>query len=85
MDTKICLIVAAIENNEMKKKDLGSPKDYNSRELWAHLKIKYKDGDEFVDNSSLIWDVWEKDGGYVLYCIETKEIIEVHKPKELGG
>ena len=82
MIENICIgIVSGI----VMKKDVGSPKDVDPKELWAHLKIKYKDGDEIVDENSLIWDVWRKDSGYVLYCAETKESIEVPKPKKMGG
>ena len=67
------------------KEDIGSPKNADPKELWAHLKIKYKDGDEMVDEDGLIWDVWNKDGGYALYCSETKEAIEIPRPKKYGG
>tara|TARA_R110000824_G_scaffold8336_3_gene37646 strand:+ start:15685 stop:15963 length:279 start_codon:yes stop_codon:yes gene_type:complete len=67
------------------KEDIGSPKDANPKELWAHLKIRYKDGDKMVDEDGLIWDVWNKEGGYALYCFETKEAIEVPRPKKYGG
>jgi hypothetical protein len=65
--------------------DYRTPKDADLKMLWAHLKIKYRDGDELVDEDSLIWDVWKKDDGFVLYCSETKEAIEVPKPKKMGG
>jgi hypothetical protein len=61
-----------------------SPKDADPKLLWAMLQTRYKDGDEFVDGESLIWDVFRKEEGFVLYCQETKEVVEVPKPK-LGG
>ena len=67
------------------KEDIGSPKNADPKELWAHLKIKYKDGDEMVDEDGLIWDVWKKDGGFALYCSDTKEAIEIPRPKKYGG
>ena len=70
--------------NEMNEKS-KSPKTADPNKLWLSLKLKYRDGDEFVDGNMLIWDVWKKDGGFVLYCGETKESVEVPKPKELGG
>ena len=76
----ICILNRIIMN-----KDVGSPKDADPEDLWAHLKIKYKDGDEIVDENSLIWDVWRVKNGYVLYCAETKETIEVPRPEKLGG
>jgi len=65
-------------------KDYRNPKEADPKALWAHLKIKYKDGDEFIDEDLMIWDVWKKGEGFALYCQETKEIVEVPKPK-LGG
>ena len=62
-----------------------SPKTADPNKLWLSLKLKYRDGDEFIDGNMLIWDVWRKDTGFVLYCGETKESVEVPKPKELGG
>jgi hypothetical protein len=64
-------------------KDHKTPKNADTKKLWALLKTKYRDGDEMVDEGGLIWDVWRKEGGYVLYCIETKETIEVPMPEEL--
>lgn len=66
-------------------RDPHSPKDVSPEELWAHLRIKYCDGDEMVDEDGLIWDVWKKEEGFVLYCTETKDVIEIPKPKSLGG
>ena len=67
------------------KKDIGSPKDADLGDLWAHLKVKYRDGDEIADEDGNLWDIWRKGEGYVLYCLDTKEVIEVPKPKKLGG
>ena len=67
------------------KRDIHSPKEADLEELWAHLKVRYKDGDEMVDNEGLIWDVWRKENGFALYCSETKEAIEVPRPEALGG
>lgn len=78
-------IYAEIVNGGFMKEDVGSPKDADPEELWAHLKIKYRDGDEIVDEDSLIWDVWKKGSGYVLYCAETQETLEIPKPESLGG
>ena len=69
---------------ELEMKNYQSPKDADPKILWALLRTKYKDGDEMVDEESMIWDVWKKDEGYALYCSETKEVVEVPKP-ELGG
>ena len=64
-------------------KDNKSPREADPKMLWALLRTKYRDGDEMVDEEGLIWDVWRKSGGYVLYCIETKEIIDIPIPEEL--
>ena len=66
------------------EKNYRSPKDADPKLLWALLRTKYRDGDEMVDEDSMIWDVWKKGEGYALYCSETKEVVEVPKP-ELGG
>lgn len=77
--------VLRMKNRDLKMKDANSPKKADLNDLWAHLKIKYKDGDEMVDESGGIWDVWKKGNGYILYCCETKEIVKVPQPKQLGG
>ena len=74
-----------ISNILLMDKDLHSPKYADPAELWAHLRIKYRDGDELVDEDGLIWDVWKKNSGFILYCSETKEVIDIPKPKSLGG
>ena len=66
-------------------KDYKTPKEADPKLLWAHLKTKYRDGDEFIDEEFNIWDVWKKNGGFVLYCSTSKEVVEVPKPKRLGG
>ena len=77
--------ILLMRGNRLMKKNVRSPRDADLNELWAHLKIRYRDGDEMVDEDSKIWDVWRKEEGYALYCSETKEVIEVPKPKKLGG
>ena len=77
--------VAIIQSETLMREDLRSPKDANKAKLWAHLKIKYRDGDEMVDEEGIIWDVWRKEDGFVLYAVETKETIEVPRPKSMGG
>tara|TARA_R100000458_G_C8240275_1_gene219544 strand:+ start:614 stop:862 length:249 start_codon:yes stop_codon:yes gene_type:complete len=64
-------------------RNFKSPKDLDKKNLWVHLKRKYRDGDEIADENGMIWDVWRKGTGYVLYCLDTKEVIEVPKPKNL--
>ena len=76
------LLISLIEKSTMAK-NFRSPKDLDKMNLWVHLKRKYRDGDEMVDEDGLIWDVWRKGTGYALYCIDTKEVIEVPKPKSL--
>ena len=78
-------LVLSMQGNRLMKKNVRSPRDADLNDLWALLKIRYKDGDEMVDEDSKIWDVWRKGEGYALYCPETKEVIEVPKPKKLGG
>jgi len=63
------------------KHDYKTPREADPKLLWALLRTKYKDGDELVDSESMIWDVWKKDDGYVLYCGENKEVVEVPRPK----
>ena len=83
-----CDLTAAIElmreKSFMSRNKQRSPREVDPKELWAHLKVKYKDGDEMVDDQGLIWDVWKKGEGYVLYNVTNKEVIEVPKP-DLGG
>ena len=67
------------------KQDIGSPREADIEDLWAHLKTRYRDGDNVIDEDGLIWDVWRKGDGYALYCLELKEAIEVPRPKKLGG
>ena len=64
-------------------KNHKTPKSADPKMLWALLRTKYRDGDEMADEEGLIWDVWRKEGGYVLYCVETKETVEVPMPEEL--
>ena len=65
---------------KLMKEDYKNPKEADPKLLWALLRTKYKDGDEMVDSESMIWDVWRKDDGYVLYCAETKEVVEIPRP-----
>ena len=77
--------IVLMRSEFLMKDDIKTPRDANKDNLWAHLKIKYKDGDEMVDEEGLIWDVWRKEEGFVLYCVETKDTIEVPRPKSMGG
>jgi len=79
------MICANLEDGVFVRQDIGSPKDANLRDLWTHLRIKYRDGDSIVDEDGLIWDIFRKEKGFALYCRETEEAIEVPKPKKLGG
>jgi hypothetical protein len=64
----------------------GNPMNVPPHKLWALLKTKYRDGDEFVDGEGKIWDVWVKsNNGFAIYCPETKQELEVPKPEKLGG
>jgi len=81
-EARIYFLISVWSKNCMSK-DHKTPKNADTKKLWALLKTKYRDGDEMVDEEGLIWDVWRKDGDYVLYCVETKEKIEVPQPKEL--
>ena len=74
-----------ILNGIIVKHDVGSPRDADPEDLWAHLRIKYRDGGAIVDDGGAIWDIWKKNEGYVLHCLSSKETIEVPKPKKLGG
>jgi|TARA_Y100000310_G_C20667137_1_gene808197 hypothetical protein len=85
MESEIGAAIAIIKAKNFRMKNASSPKDADPNELWAHLKVKYKDGDEMVDESGGIWDVWRKGTGYILYCGETKETLEIPQPKKLGG
>ena len=67
--------------DKIMKEDYKNPKDADPKLLWALLRTQYKDGDELVDSESMIWDVWKKGEGYALYCGETKEVVEVPRPK----
>jgi hypothetical protein len=67
--------------DKIMKEDYKNPKDADPKLLWALLRTQYKDGDEMVDSESMIWDVWKKGDGYALYCAETKEVVEVPRPK----
>jgi hypothetical protein len=84
-EKRLFRVRARIANRLLMEKDIHSPKDADLEELWAHLKINYRDGDEMVDGSGLIWDVWKKEAGFAMYCQETKEVIEIPQPKSLGG
>ena len=81
------ILDACIEicDNKLMKQNIGSPREADKENLWAHLKTRYKDGDTLIDEEGLIWDVWRKGEGYALYCGELKEAIEVPRPKKLGG
>ena len=61
----------------------ASRRDVDPRKLWAVLKVRFRDGDELVDERGEVWDVWRKEEGYVLFNPNTKEVIDVPKPTEL--
>ena len=87
MNMSLGILNACIEicDKKLMKQNIGSPREADIEDLWAHLKIRYRDGDKLVEEKGLIWDVWKKGDGYALYCFELKEAIEVPRPKKLGG
>lgn len=61
------------------------PRKVDPNKLWALFRTQYRDGDEVVDGNGEIWDLWRKaKGGYALFNVETKEIIDVPKPEEFN-
>jgi len=67
------------------KNEWKSPRDVETRKLWALLRTKYGNDPELVDENGEVWDVWRKeDGSYTLWNPGTKEVIEVPKPERFS-